>query len=138
MSDAVLIVQLPRGGEVDRNWAEEMPPSIADGLAVVDYLPAEPGGSLGPPPAGEVVMSVLSPEALRDEPRIANVLREARHIESAVLHADIHVIGKGRGVDAALRMGQHMATVRTVIVDRDILLQEFDAAIDTRYHDGPP
>ena len=77
MSDAVLIVQLPRGGEVDRNWTEEMPPSIANGLAVVDYLPAEPDGSLGPPPAGEVVMSVLSPEALRDEPRIADVLRDA-------------------------------------------------------------
>ena len=33
MSDAVLIVQLPRGGEVDRNRAEEMPPSIANGQA---------------------------------------------------------------------------------------------------------
>src|SRR5215472_13813279 len=77
-TDAVLIVQLPRGGEVDRNWAEEMPPSIANGLAVVDYLPAGPDGSLGPPPAGEVVMSVLSPEALReagegDEPLVIEV-----------------------------------------------------------------
>ncbi len=76
-SDAVLIVQLPRGGEVDRNWAEDLPPSIGNGLAVVDYLPAEPDGSLGPPPAGEVVMSVLSPEALRDQQRIQDVLRQA-------------------------------------------------------------
>ncbi len=76
-SDAVLIVQLPRGGEVDRNWAEDLPASIASGHVVVDYLPTEPDGGLGPPQGGEVVMSVLSPEALRDQQQIQDVLCQA-------------------------------------------------------------
>jgi len=54
------------------------------------------------------------------------------------LHADIHVIGPGAGVDAALRMGQHMAAVRAVIIDRLVLLQQFDAAIDPFGHQRFP
>ena len=44
----------------------------------------------------------------------AQIFREARHVERAVLHADIHVVGPGRRIDAALRAGQHVAAVRTV------------------------
>jgi hypothetical protein len=55
-----------------------------------------------------------------------------------VLHADIHVVGPGAGIDATLRMGQHMAAVRTVIIDRLILLQQFDAAVDPRTHEEAP
>jgi len=77
-SDAVLIVQVPRGGAVDRHWAEDLPPSIAGGGVVVERLPGAAGADLGPPPAGEVVMSVLSPEALtRDRQQVADVLRRA-------------------------------------------------------------
>ncbi len=67
----------------------------------------------------------------------AHVRRKARHVESAVLHADIHVIGPGRGIDAALRIGQHMAAVRAVVIDGLVLLQKLDAAIDPRSHEGP-
>ena len=59
---------------------------------------------------------------------------KARHVEAAVLHADIHVIGPGGGIDAALRRGQHMAAVRPVVIDRLILLQQLDTAIDPRSH----
>jgi len=67
-----VIVELARGGAVDRNLRADMPPSIASGRVVLDHLPGDEIGSLGPPRAGQVVMSVLSPEALardRDEVR---------------------------------------------------------------------
>src|SRR3984893_8124838 len=67
----------------------------------------------------------------------AHVLGKARHVERAVLHADIHVVGPGSSIDAALRMAQHMTAMRTVIIDRLILLQQFDATIDPLTHAWP-
>jgi len=77
-SDAVVIVQVPRGGAVDRYLRTYPPPSVASGRAVVDRVAAEPDGRLGPPEAGEVVMSVLSPEGLRsDQQQVRDVIRQA-------------------------------------------------------------
>ena len=77
-SDAVVIVQVPRGGAVDRYLRTYPPPSVASGRAVVDRVAAEPDGRLGPPEAGEVVMSVLSPEALRsDQQEVRDVILQA-------------------------------------------------------------
>jgi hypothetical protein len=77
-SDAVVIVQLPRGGAVDRYLRAYPPPAVASGQVVVEPVPPEPDGRLGPPEAGEVVMSVLSPEALaRDQQEVRDVIREA-------------------------------------------------------------
>ena len=67
-----------------------------------------------------------------------HVFGKARHVERAVLHADIHVVRPGRGIDAALRMGQHMAAVRTVIIDGLVLPQELDTAIDPPGHKVTP
>src|SRR5215470_3887605 len=73
-SDAVVIVQLPTGGAVDRYLRADPPPSVASGRIVVDLL-AEEDGRLGPPEAGEVVMSVPSPEALsRDQQEVRDVI----------------------------------------------------------------
>src|SRR5262249_47535857 len=63
-SDAVVIVQLPRGGAVDWYLRTYPPPGVASGQVVVEPVAAEPDGRLGPVEAGEGVMSVLSPEAL--------------------------------------------------------------------------
>ena len=77
-SDAVVIVQVPRGGAVDRYLRTYPPPSVASGRAVVDRVAAEPDGRLGPPEAGQVVMSVLSPEALRsDQQEVRDVVLRA-------------------------------------------------------------
>ena len=76
-SDAVVIVQLPRGGAVDRYLRAYPPPGAASGQVVVEPVAAEPDGRLGPPEAGEVVMSVLSPEALRDQQQVRDVIRQA-------------------------------------------------------------
>jgi hypothetical protein len=71
-TEGVLIVQLPRGSAVERNWAGELPPSIASGRVVLEHFAGE-----GPPEAGEVVLSVLSPEALRDQQQVCDVIGEA-------------------------------------------------------------
>ena len=77
-SDAVVIVQLPRGGAVDRYLRTYPPPGVASGQVVVEPVPAEPDGRLGPLEAGEVVMSVLSPEGLtRDQQQVRDVIRAA-------------------------------------------------------------
>jgi hypothetical protein len=77
-SDAVVIVQLPRGSTVDQYLRTYPPPSLASGRVVVDQVTAGPGGRLGPPETGEVVMSVLSPEALtRDQQQVRDVIRHA-------------------------------------------------------------
>jgi hypothetical protein len=77
-SDAVVIVQLPRGSTVDNYLRTYPPPSVASGRAVIEPLAAEPDGRLGPPESGEVVMSVLSPEALtREQQQVRDVVRGA-------------------------------------------------------------
>ncbi len=77
-SDAVVIVQVPRDGAVDRYLGASPPPGVASGRVVVDRLPPGADGRLGPPEAGEVVMSVLSPEALtRDQEEVRDVIRQA-------------------------------------------------------------
>ncbi len=77
-SDAVVIVQLPRGSSVDQYLRTYPPPSLASGRVVLDQVAAEPDGRLGPPETGEVVMSVLSPEALtRDQQEVRDVIRHA-------------------------------------------------------------
>jgi hypothetical protein len=77
-SDAVVIVQLPRGSTVDQYLRAYPPPGLASGRVVLDQVTAGPDGRLGPPETGEVVMSVLSPEALtRDQQEVRDVIRHA-------------------------------------------------------------
>jgi hypothetical protein len=53
---------------VDRNWRDDLPPSVASHEVIVERLPAGADGSLEPPDAGEIILSVLSPEAFKAEP----------------------------------------------------------------------
>jgi hypothetical protein len=62
-----LIVEVPLGGAVDRQLAAEPPTSVASGEVAVVRGPVDAAGRLEPPAAGQVVLSVLSPEALRRE-----------------------------------------------------------------------
>jgi hypothetical protein len=69
MADPVrVIVQLAPGSMVDRQLSSDPPPSVASGAVVLEHEEPGPGGRLGPPDGGEVVLTVLSPEALRREP----------------------------------------------------------------------
>jgi len=77
-SDAVVIVQIPRGSAVDQYLRAYPPPGVASGRVVLDHMVAGTDGRLGPPEAGEVVMSVLSPEALtRDQEQVRDVIQRA-------------------------------------------------------------
>jgi hypothetical protein len=59
-----LIIQVPRGSAVDRQLSGQAPASVAGGEVVVDVGPTDAEGHLEPPAAGQVVLSVPSPEAL--------------------------------------------------------------------------
>jgi hypothetical protein len=62
-----LIVQVPRGSAVDRQLRSRAPQSVASGEVVVVVLAADARGHLEPPAAGQVVLSLPSPEALKRE-----------------------------------------------------------------------
>ena len=65
-----LIVELTRDSAVDRNVRADLPPSVKSGRVALDHIEADDLGRLSPPPAGEVVLTVLSPEALRRDPQV--------------------------------------------------------------------
>ena len=60
-----LIIQVPAGGAVDRQLSTNPPPSLAN--AAIEHGPTDEQGVLEPPIAGQVVLSVPSPEALHRE-----------------------------------------------------------------------
>lgn len=66
-ADPKLILQIPAGGAVDRQLSEDPPPSLAGGEVVVQRGPTDEQGVLDAPTAGQVVLSVASPEALRGD-----------------------------------------------------------------------
>ena len=64
ISEPSLILQLARDSALDRALRADPLPSVASGRVLLEHVPREDDGRLGPPAAGEVVMSVLSPEDL--------------------------------------------------------------------------
>ena len=72
-----VIVQVPRDGPVDRELHAYPPPSVASGQVVLDHVRAGADGRLEPPEASEIVMSVLSPEALRQPSEVRDAIGQA-------------------------------------------------------------
>jgi hypothetical protein len=72
-----VIVELARDGAVDRYLRAEPPASLASDQVVLDHVEADPPGGIGPPEVGEVVMSVLSPEGLRDAQEVRDAVSQA-------------------------------------------------------------
>jgi Zn-dependent M28 family amino/carboxypeptidase len=73
-----LIVQLPRGSAVDRQLSAQPPQSVASGEVVVEVGATDPEGQLEPPAAGQVVLSLPSPEALaREAAEVRRVIGQA-------------------------------------------------------------
>jgi hypothetical protein len=62
-----LIIEVPRGGAVDRQLSSEPPASATDGDVAVEAGPTDTDGALEAQTAGQVVLSVPSPEALERE-----------------------------------------------------------------------
>jgi hypothetical protein len=73
-SQVSVIVELARDGAVDRNLRADPPSSVSSGRVVLDHFGSGADGHLEPPGGGEVVLSVLSPEALRDRQQVQDVL----------------------------------------------------------------
>ena len=62
-----LIIEVPRGSAVDRQLSAQGLRSVASGDIVVEVAPTDAEGNLEAPAAGQVVLSVPSPEALQRE-----------------------------------------------------------------------
>jgi hypothetical protein len=67
VNEPSLIIQLPRGSAVDRQFSAQAPQSVVSGEVVVEVGPTDAAGHLEPPAAGQVVLSLASPEALERE-----------------------------------------------------------------------
>jgi hypothetical protein len=63
-----VIVQVPRGGPLQRQLDLDPPASVADGHVVVEHGLTDQEGVLEPAAGGEVVLSLPSPESLAREP----------------------------------------------------------------------
>jgi hypothetical protein len=73
-----IIIQVPRGSEVDRRLTAQPPNAVVSGEAVVESEAADPAGYLEPPDVGEVVLSVPSPETLaRERDEVRRVIAKA-------------------------------------------------------------
>jgi hypothetical protein len=73
-----LIVQVARAGAVERQLAPLVPWDVSGGAVVLNVLPADAQGHLEPPAAGQVVLSVPSPEALsRESAEVHRVIARA-------------------------------------------------------------
>jgi hypothetical protein len=73
-----LIIQVARGGALDRQLRREQPESVLSRDAVVEAGPAAEAGALVPPDHGEVVLSLPSPEALaRERDEVRRVISQA-------------------------------------------------------------
>lgn len=73
-----LIIELPRGGAVERQLSRDSLEPVARGEVVVEPGPTDAEGNLESARAGQVVLSVASPEALRHEaPEVRRVIERA-------------------------------------------------------------
>jgi hypothetical protein len=72
-----LVIQVPRGSAVQRQLAEQPPAGVASGEAVVETAATDAEGNLEALAAGEIVLSVPSPEALRDADEVHRVIADA-------------------------------------------------------------
>src|SRR5438132_2751833 len=64
-----------------------------------------------------------------------HVFSKTRHVERAVLHPDVYIVGPGIRVRAPLCAGQYMTAMTADIIDRLVACQQFDGAVDAVRHD---
>jgi hypothetical protein len=91
MEATPLVLQLPRGGALDRELRAAAPPRVAGGEVVIEGLPKEAGGELEAPDVGQVVLSLPSPEALeRESETVRRVIDEAgTGVEPLVVEVEV-------------------------------------------------
>ncbi|MEN3284977.1 MAG: hypothetical protein V7607_6117 [Solirubrobacteraceae bacterium] len=116
-----LIIQVPRGGAVDRQLAAAPPQSITDGEVVVVAGPIDAAGHLEPPAAGEIVMSVPSPEALaREADELRRVIaRAGTGVEPLVVVVEAAEELRDDELAAVLEAAEHPSRAVILRVMRD-------------------
>jgi hypothetical protein len=72
-----VIVQLPRDSAIDHELHAYPLPSVASGQVVLDHVLPGADGRLEPPEASEIVLSVPSPEGLRQPSEVRDVIEQA-------------------------------------------------------------
>jgi hypothetical protein len=111
-----LIIQVPRGGAVDRQLSAQPLAGVASGDVVVDVGPTDAKGHLEPPAAGQVVLSVPSPETLaREAGDVRRVIAQAgTGVEPLVVVVEAAEELREDELAAVLEAAQH--TSRRVIM----------------------
>jgi hypothetical protein len=77
-SEPRLIIQIAQGSRVEQQLRAQPPEAVASGAAVIEAGPSDEAGSLESPDAGEIVLSVPSPETLA---------RESDEVRRVIAHA---------------------------------------------------
>jgi hypothetical protein len=73
-----LIVQVPRGGEADRQLSSQPPPCVTGGRVVVQTGPTDDEGRLEAAGAGQTILSLPAPGALeRESAAVRRVIGQA-------------------------------------------------------------
>jgi hypothetical protein len=72
-----VIVQLPHDSAIDHELRSYPLPSVASGQVVLDHVRPGADGRLEPPEASEIVMSVPSPEGLRQPSEVRDIIEQA-------------------------------------------------------------
>jgi hypothetical protein len=116
-----LIIQVPRGGAVDRQLAADPPQSVTDGEVVVVAGPTDAEGHLEPPAAGEVVMSVPSPEGLaREADEVRRVIgRAGTGVEPLVVVVEAAEELRDDELAAVLEAAEHPSRAVILRIVRD-------------------
>jgi hypothetical protein len=111
-----LIIQVPRGSAVEQQLRGQPPASVAGGEVVVETGVTDAQGVLEPPGVGEIVLSVLSPEALaREAAEVRRVIAQAgTGIEPLVVVVEVAEELRDEELAAVLHAATH--TSRPVIL----------------------
>jgi hypothetical protein len=111
-----LIVQVARGGAVNRQLEADALPSMDSGKVVVEVGPTDAEGHLEASVAGQVVLSLPSPEALeREAGQVRRVIAHAgTGIEPLIVEVEAAEKLRENELDALLDATRHAS--RTVIL----------------------
>jgi hypothetical protein len=111
-NEPTLIVQVPRGGAVDRRLDEGPPRGVADGEVVVTALAT----------GGEVVLSVPSPETLeRESDEVRRVIAQAgTGTEPLVVEVEAAEEPRDEELAAVVAAAEHTSRAVILRVLRDV------------------
>lgn len=121
MDEPTLIIQVPRGGAIDRQFSAKAPAGVASGEIVVELGPTDAEGVLESPAVGEIVASLPSPEALRRQAAELRqvIARAGPGVEPLVVVVEAAEELRGDELAAAVEAASHSPRAVILRVIRD-------------------